>query len=59
MSTAYNAKTVDHYRGRLAEIRKRLDWLRKDRRSDWQSIRRAEIDAGLALGRLADAERKN
>ena len=46
---------INRYRQRLAEIRSRLDWLHENRRSDWRAIHLAEIDAGLMLGRLAEA----
>ena len=55
MPTDFNANVINIYRQRLAEIRKRLEWLHQDRGSDWRAIRLAEIDAGLMLGRLAEA----
>lgn len=56
MNSAADRKTVDHLRARVKATKRQLDWLHQYRRSDWEARRLAEIDAGLALGRLAAAE---
>ena len=56
MPTTYNTEVLERLRGRLESVKRHVDWLRKERRSDWERIYNAEINAGLALGRLAEAE---
>ncbi len=51
-------KNLERLRARVKGSKRQLDWLHAHRRCDWQAIRAAEIEAGLALGRLAAAEGK-
>ena len=56
--TAGDRKTVEHWLARVKATKLSLDWLHANRHADWEARRLAEIDAGLALGRLAAAEGK-
>ncbi len=56
--TAVKRKTIEFLRSRVKSTKRQFDWLHQYRRADREARRLAEIDAGLALGRLAAAEGK-
>lgn len=56
--TAAERKTIEFLRSRVKATKRQPDWLHQYSRDDWEARRLAEIDAGLALGRLAEAEGK-
>ena len=51
-------KNLERLRAFVKAAPRQLDWLHQYRRADWEARRLAEIDAGLALARLAEAEGK-
>jgi len=54
--TAVKRETIEFLRSRVKSTKRQLDWLHQYRRADWDARRLAEIDAGLALARLAEAD---
>ena len=54
--TAVKRETIEFLRSRVKSTKRQLDWLRQNHRGDREARRLAEVEAGLALGRLAEAE---
>lgn len=54
MTDAHTRIIIENLRKRVEYTANRLKWLRRYQQRDRREIHIAEIDAGLALGRLAE-----